>query len=513
MLHLLHISCLLLYIMEASVSAHAPSIPIDKSRAQADLEKVTKILTNNICKTKEAIQQVSANVDLWQKELDKDGSSQAKVLIGCCYHYGIGRMQDTKRAFSYFTQASERKCYFAYFMLSKCYEEGTGTAKNDKLSFEYAKLAAENGLVYSHAYVAYCYHSGVGVRNDAGQAITELKKGADGGSVFCARQYGFYLLQNATSSEGNQEAIRYIDMAARSGDSLSECIIGRRLLDGTGIPKDEAKGVQYLRRSALRGHSNAMITLGFHSRSHGDMPWALAMLRFASIHGNNEANYYLGVWLTDGIHIKIDHELAAQWFAKASDAGHIRAACKLAEMYITGTGVKKNVSAGLSIYEKCALDGDGLACSSLGVLYLRGVGVDKDIARAFNFISKSHDRKCAYGTALLGLCYEHGYGTEVDRAGAYAKYVEAAKAGDAYGALCLALANYQGTGCEVNYASAFEWMSKSAFSNVGAQYYMGKFYEDGVGVTKDVGQAVQWYRKAASKGNDDAKRALSRLQK
>ncbi|MBQ9628739.1 MAG: sel1 repeat family protein, partial [Synergistaceae bacterium] len=40
---------------------------------------------------------------------------------------------------------------------------------------------------------------------------------------------------------------------------------------------------------------------------------------------------------------------------------------------------------------------------------------------------------------------------------------------------------------------------------------LGRMYEDGTGVSKDINKAVSLYRKAADKGNNDAKEALARL--
>ena len=41
---------------------------------------------------------------------------------------------------------------------------------------------------------------------------------------------------------------------------------------------------------------------------------------------------------------------------------------------------------------------------------------------------------------------------------------------------------------------------------------LGYLYEDGKGVTKDVGMALQWYRKAAALKDDDAIKAVARLE-
>ena len=52
------------------------------------------------------------------------------------------------------------------------------------------------------------------------------------------------------------------------------------------------------------------------------------------------------------------------------------------------------------------------------------------------------------------------------------------------------------------YDSAFEGFSEYAkMGNATAQYYLGKMYEDGLGVSRDYVKAVEWYRKSAEQGN------------
>ena len=60
------------------------------------------------------------------------------------------------------------------------------------------------------------------------------------------------------------------------------------------------------------------------------------------------------------------------------------------------------------------------------------------------------------------------------------------------------------------YESAFEGFSEYAkIGNATAQYYLGKMYEDGLGVSQDYIKAVEWYRKSAEQGYAKAQYNLS----
>lgn len=61
--------------------------------------------------------------------------------------------------------------------------------------------------------------------------------------------------------------------------------------------------------------------------------------------------------------------------------------------------------------------------------------------------------------------------------------------------------------------SAFLAFEKAANAgDVGAQYWLGYLYEQGIGTRADVAQAKKWYAKAAQQGNAEAKQALAQMR-
>ena len=57
-----------------------------------------------------------------------------------------------------------------------------------------------------------------------------------------------------------------------------------------------------------------------------------------------------------------------------------------------------------------------------------------------------------------------------------------------------------------------QWYLKSAeLGNGNAMYMLGWKYEHGNGVEQSDEQALQWYRRAAEQGSEDAKQALERF--
>jgi len=70
----------------------------------------------------------------------------------------------------------------------------------------------------------------------------------------------------------------------------------------------------------------------------------------------------------------------------------------------------------------------------------------------------------------------------------------------------------KGHGVKAHPAEAVKWYRKAADqNNPDGLYHLGRVYESGIGVTKDLGQAGTYYQKAAAAGARDASLALANL--
>jgi TPR repeat protein len=117
----------------------------------------------------------------------------------------------------------------------------------------------------------------------------------------------------------------------------------------------------------------------------------------------------------------------------------------------------------------------------------------------------------------LGECFEFGYlGCEKDTTSAVFYYLIAAKQGNADA--CFALSALYLTGDETknikpSEEKAFYWASVAAEKGIAkAEFAMGYFTEVGIGRTVNIQEAANWYQKAASQGDEKAKKRLSNLR-
>lgn len=186
-------------------------------------------------------------------------------------------------------------------------------------------------------------------------------------------------------------------------------------------------------------------------------------------------------------------------------------------------------------YRQRAVSGDPIAQVLLGSHYFLGELVEKDIDEAIYWNRKSAEQNIIGALINLGDIYEKGVSGVPDykesmkwyKLAATHKYVED------YRATALNLdmqkiahdfavagANYnvgryyyEGLGVEQNHTEAYKWIHEAAILNLPvAQATLGSMYENGLGVGKSEGEALIWYRKAALKGNRQANDAVLRIE-
>ncbi len=147
---------------------------------------------------------------------------------------------------------------------------------------------------------------------------------------------------------------------------------GSAYLFGTGVPKDEEKGVALPKQAAEAGDTFAMVRLAY---AHRDGVWgldkdagkAVEWLKKAVEMGDADAMHNLGVAHYLGIMgLKKDDRKAVEWWQKAAEKGSSSAMRSLGNAYRNGIGgVEKNERKAKEFYQKAADLGDENAKEAL----------------------------------------------------------------------------------------------------------------------------------------------------
>jgi TPR repeat protein len=166
------------------------------------------------------------------------------------------------------------------------------------------------------------------------------------------------------------EAARWVEFAARHGLAAAQLRLGRILLEGTGVDKDEAAALGWFKTAARSGDADAMNMAG-------------------RCHENG--------WGTPK-----DNAIAADWYRRSAEAGHDWGEYNYANMLFDGLGVPADLPGSLGWYLKACAQGHARAMNQVGRCFEEGWGVAHDLAFAADWY-----RKSAEGGYFRGQ-YNHG---------------------------------------------------------------------------------------------------------
>ena len=159
---------------------------------------------------------------------------------------------------------------------------------------------------------------------------------------------------------------------------------------------------------------------------------------------------------------------------KAADKGSTSAMVELGVLYGTGAGVARDEAQARKLFERAAEAGNPRGVTNLAAL--GGGGGTSDPARARELLAKAAETN-AEAQYQLGLMLADGAGGARDDAAARNLFEKAA-----------------------------------AQNHAGALERMGAFTQEGRGGPKDSSAAKAYYERAAALGDDDAKKALKRIE-
>jgi TPR repeat protein len=325
--------------------------------------------------------------------------------------------------------------------------------------------------------------------------------------------------------------------------------------DGRGLKKDESKARAWYRKAAEQGHVDSMFRLArsfflkWSDRTdQKEIDEALGQCRKAAEYGNEEARKLLPMMEAVAKAVEIrknmydDEAFHADFFEKV-DRRALEAAAKngcpeacllLWRLNDPELGLLSNPKAAFDWCRLGAESGDRSAVEKLASLYVQGKGVEKNKKEAIrllrgiggNGMLRSIDP--AYDGYKKYL--ENHHRVEISSYPSSDEFsredidsvISAAEAGDDLAWFLLGRTYDPYDGAREDAAKAIYWYRKvaekeNAFDNldVEAQYFLGRIYKKDLAPernkSKNRAEAIQWLRKAAENGHEDAKSELKYL--
>jgi len=412
--------------------------------------------------------------ELYQKAADK-GDAYAMWRLANAYGNGDGVDWDEAKALELLRQSAQSGCEeaksdLAFAYMFDWFNIGKDTDKGKKL-LEDLIQTSKNSYVLSR-YASLLYYGCDSYEEDEEKAMRVLNKIEDKDNPFYLSVMGEIYLNGTDKIEIDVEkAIKYLAMAFYKGRRYCAHRIQSTYASGYGYVKaDKEKQLEWLNRGIDSNEDECMCTMALLCMSEDtayqdihNLQRAIELLKRASRHGNGSAYYILGNNFYYGEYLPKDDKKAFENWEKGFELKDINAASNLAYAYIEGVGCEKNEKKGIEIYKQAVEYGSGFSAYKLFCCYWTGKwGVEKNNDMAKMFLLKAAELGDSWGCFQLGWQYHMG--------------------NDLF---------------DKDESQAFVYVKKAAdMGLIDACNAIAYFYENGIGVDKDLQKAKEYRDKA-----------------
>jgi len=277
------------------------------------------------------------------------------------------------------------------------------------------------------------------------------------------------------------------------------------------------EGFKFLKKLSNAGYPDAQHYLATCYKQDGDWDKAYPLFLQAAKHNHPIASYEIAKHYES----KKNYRKASQYYKKSASQGYPMAMHRLGTAALYGEmHMRKDVKNAVKWLKRSAVvatkENNGAASAYvLSELYENGLppAVYPDEMYSLELLVQAAELDYPPAQYKLGWCFEYGeLGCPTDAVQSIHWFLLAAENDEPNAQFSLAgwyLTGAEGV-IEPNDKEAFHWASKAAEQEyVKAEYAVAYFYEMGIGIEKNMDEAMRWYKLAAEHGDD---RAIKRLE-
>ena len=194
--------------------------------------------------------------------------------------------------------------------------------------------------------------------------------------------------------------------SSQGENASAEYKTGWKFCHGEGVKRNYKEALEWYKRAAGHGHSEAMNELGLmYENCWGvlqDDVEAVKWYQIAGEHANANALFNLGRMYENGRGLlDRSYTKAVSCYSKASELGNAEAQNQLGWLYHIGIGVSRNYEEAVKWMTASANQGLVLAINNLGWIYRHGIGVPQDKKEAIRWFRKAALRDSEYAFSNL----------------------------------------------------------------------------------------------------------------
>lgn len=277
----------------------------------------------------------------------------------------------------------------------------------------------------------------------------------------------YYDKRNPRSDLG--KAINYFKLSAKYGYAQAQYSLAVCYYNGIYVKQDLQKATDLYFKAAIQGYAPAQNDYAICTDTMDNK----ARFEWFEKSANQDyapAQFHLAYCYSNNVYVSRDFDKYFYWLKKSADQDYNIAKCALAVAYIDTPeeySEYRNQDLGVTILEELVNEEFPFAYQNLASCYFRGICVDKDMDQGIELLKVGAEtKKDAVLLFNLGLIYFNPpSGVSV-------------------------LSRDYKKGLDLLYRSA----------DLGyplAQYYIGEVYQKGLGVTKNIKKAQEWFELAA----------------
>lgn len=208
------------------------------------------------------------------------------------------------------------------------------------------------------------------INSDFKEAFNYFKLAAEKGDGEGMAHYGRFLDFGYGVVKPNPvEAVKLYRKSYEKGDLTGYTFYGSALIEGSGIQKNEAEGIQHIKYSCDNGNIYGFAQYGYFLNKGGtiltkDVNQSFKYYKMAADLGCNVALSNIGICYRDGTGVKKDVKTAIKYFKLAIEEGYPRSALILGNLYLNGddeSSIKPDIKEGMKYVQYAADHGNKIA--------------------------------------------------------------------------------------------------------------------------------------------------------
>ena len=429
------------------------------------------------------------------------GDLKSQFTLGDMYLNGNAVKRNIQEAIKWHKKAADQGYAPSQFKMGLIYTGFSGIKADKQETLKWYTMAANNGNSMAQYNLGEMYRSGKWVKRDIIEAIKWYKMAADQKeeiSQFAQYALGEMYRKGDGVERNINEAIKWYKLAADNDNYLAQYELGIIYRDGDGVSKNLDEAKKWLKKAEYNGSEKAKQALYQIENSRN--------LKENSENPSNQLKYYIAKTENNPL------SPALQEIMTKAAQGDVYSQSQLANMYLKGNGIERNIDEAIKWYKSAANNGDSGSQFMLGLIYTGYGGVKANKQESLKWYSMAANNGYYQAQQKLGDIYRTGDGVKRDIIETIKWYKLAADQGDQFSQYRLGEMYRKGDGVERNIDEAIKWYKMASDKgHFSAQYELGIIYLDGDGVTKNLDEARKWLKKAEYNGSKKAKEALYQL--